>query len=559
MLEVMVAMAVAGIVISGILAFSSMQRKLASESQRESRVQQTLDGAMWAMGQDVRMAGVGFTRVCTELRIWDGTSNRLINPGAIQSALSLGSTVTDEVTGEPYWVLRDGVQAHWRSQDAGTLPGTAIVSAHPSSAADSFDVALAEGNFASSSGMFRIAASNFGGALATGATAQLELTTIDAASLSLPPGVTAAALASSNPEHLAAAQQMFPPGSFVLIAPLSSGDTAFRPAQQSQCALLQVTGNLEAGATDTQWLLPISSTSGFNANLENLLGLPTASADYAPRSVGAGGTGDWLANPFASSAIVALGNFRWSRYEVDYTYSDNPFLVRTDIIGWVRGDPVVNSAGVPYPNCPSNECPLPKLRLPELVRGEDSPPRIAVAPMVEDMQVSVGCDGYTTAAVDALLVEVGDTSDPRYFPPPDAGFDEKGSALTGLPNFIVDEWDSNDDRANDEWLGNAQSEEWAPDCVFYGTGQAYADSWPAMVAAENKPGPGFRMSPQVLRISLLSRSDDAALFRLDTGTSMAQAIEDRPRMASVVSNRTAHFASARFAPRNLRWRDPDVE
>ena len=76
---------------------------------------------MYTISRDVRMAGLGFGRMCTEVRIWDPALNRLVNPGAEDTTLS--DVVKDPVTKEPYWVLRDGIQAHWRSEGAVSIDG----------------------------------------------------------------------------------------------------------------------------------------------------------------------------------------------------------------------------------------------------------------------------------------------------------------------------------------------------------------------------------------------------------------------------------------------------
>ena len=203
---------------------------------------------------------------------------------------------------------------------------------------------------------------------------------------------------------------------------------------------------------------------------------------------------DWNPNDLlGGGSVVPLGTFRWSRYEIDYSIDSNPYLVRSDIIGWEEGDDTINP-GVDYPSCPGGECRLPKLRLPT-VDGE-APPAVLVGPMVEDMQVAVGCDGYTDASAAALGI-----------PAPDVTFAEKGGKVGAADddqaNRRIDEWDQVDDRGNDEWLGNAVEEEWAPDCVFYGTGERAKAQWLASGPASESSwvGPGFRMSPQVIRVT----------------------------------------------------------
>ena len=49
----MVAMVVGGVVISGIFAFSSVQRGLGAEHRREARSADTLEGGMWTISRDL--------------------------------------------------------------------------------------------------------------------------------------------------------------------------------------------------------------------------------------------------------------------------------------------------------------------------------------------------------------------------------------------------------------------------------------------------------------------------------------------------------------------------
>ena len=76
LIELMVAMVVSGVVVVGIFAFSNIQRSNASAHERNVMVQQALEGSMWALGQDLRQAGLGITRLCTELRVWDQTTGQ---------------------------------------------------------------------------------------------------------------------------------------------------------------------------------------------------------------------------------------------------------------------------------------------------------------------------------------------------------------------------------------------------------------------------------------------------------------------------------------------------
>src|SRR5690606_22965576 len=138
---------------------------------------------------------------------------------------------------------------------------------------------------------------------------------------------------------------------------------------QSQCALLQVTGEVEAGAGNTDWLLPISTDSGFNANLEQLLGVGGLAVpdDASPGNVeakhGNQFGADWDPGNAVTLQLVPLGRARWSRYEIDYTVESRPMLVRSDIIGWRQGDPTAPVADT-YPGCTGGACRMPRLYLP---------------------------------------------------------------------------------------------------------------------------------------------------------------------------------------------------
>src|SRR5690606_15496956 len=112
------------------------------------------------------------------------------------------------------------------------------------------------------------------------------------------------------------------------------------------------------------------------------------------------------------SSIIPLGRLRWSRYEIDYTTPTMPYLVRYDIIGYRPGIDPGNLGGVDYPHCIAGECPAPQLHLP----GSGNPPAaVAIGPLIEDMQVAVGCDGYTIAGAAIPLPPL---------PPPEPGFEE---------------------------------------------------------------------------------------------------------------------------------------
>ena len=211
LIELMVAMVVSSIVVLGIFAFSSIQQTTTGIHERNVRIQQALEGAMYSVGQDVRAAGMGWSRLCTELRVWDGANNRLINPGG---GLNAADATTDAVTGEAYWVLRDGIQGFWDSGPGGTIlggGGAQASSARPDAAGDALDVIVAEANYTGSIGVFTLS------------TALVGADTVVRVR-------TGPVLDSANPNHLAEVQQMFPPGSFVMIVnpPLLS----FRAEQQ---------------------------------------------------------------------------------------------------------------------------------------------------------------------------------------------------------------------------------------------------------------------------------------------------------------------------------------
>lgn len=513
LIELMVALLVSGIVVLGIFAFSNIQRSNANAHERNVMVQQALEGAMWALGEDLRQAGLGFTRTCTELRVWDAESGQLINPGVEDPALA----VVDPQTNERYWVLRDGVQARWRSEGAATLDA----------AADSIDVILGEANYLGNTGVF-------------------TTTNIDGAATSLTVS-TSALLDNNNPAHLAQVQQLFPPGSFVIVAPRPSvNGISFSPTQQGQCLLLQVTSDVEAGPTAQDWSIPIDATSGFNANLPALLGGHGADPACLGENTPVACNDDWTATTLDSAMVVPVGRLRWSRYSIDYTIPTLPYLVRADIIGHQPGiDPANLGTGVSYPHCEAGACPAAGLHLP----GSQSPPAaVAIGPMIEDLQVAVGCDGWSIASSDALQQ--------RH---PDPGFEEIGPAegpLAGQPNNLVDEnRNLSAERLRDEWLGNASAEQSAPDCVAYGTGEYNRDAWAGLEPVE---GPAFRMSPQTLRVTLVASSEaDEAAGGLATADVVA--IEDRAPMASLVGTRQRFTLTERFSPENLRWRDPRLQ
>ncbi len=543
MIELMMAMVVSGIVLMGIFAFSSIQQSTAELHYRDVRMQQALEGAMWSIGRDVRMAGLGVTRMCTELRVWDQAKNRLANPGAVNSP-SLAAT--DPITSEPYWVLRDGLQAHWRSSTANgagvnstSVNGGALSSAFPASAADSFDVLLGERNYTVGSGTLVL---NALPPAASSATAVLDVRF-----------ETGSVLNSGNPQHLKWVQQLMPPGGFIVVARATSGvNEPFRPESRGQCVLLQITGEIQPGASGNLWKIPIANNSGFNANLAALMGAGGAMTPTDATGSTVGGN-DW--NPSVAggdaaigSLIVPVGKIRWSRYEIDYSVSNRPYLVRTDFITWRTGDPVSTVSQV-YPSCPAGPCQMPQLRLP-VNAGDLSMSRVAIAPMIEDMQIAVGCDGYRTDSTPVTS---------NFVAAPDVGFNEPVDGSTGRPNLIVDEL-APANRNADEWLGNSAAENTVPDCVYYGTGEKRKADWIASgIGYENLVGPGFRMSPQMMRVTLVAKPESespAGYSEMNLGTAVLFPLEDRAQMPSNLPNREYRTFTQTFAPRNLRWRDP---
>ncbi|KIG13949.1 hypothetical protein DB30_07365 [Enhygromyxa salina] len=544
LIELMVAILVSSIVLMGVFAFASIQKDTASLQRRQIVLQQALEGSMYSLGTDIRMAGLGFGRQCSEVRIWSPVHNKLINPGGA-SGDNIADVYTDEITTEPYWVLRDGVQAHWRSgPDVGAndMAGLEVTSASPSSAADSIDIFRGELNLAAGSGLFQIQA-------LPGSTASDAVLTFESSNL----------LDNGDGLQLAAVRQMFAPGSFVLVVPVS-GTQAYVSETQSQCALVQITGEVEAGgAGSTSWELPISSDSPFNTNLEVLLGLGGLATpdDADPGSVGnKNGSpfgADWDPENFDRLDLIPLGRARWSRYEIDYTVETRPMLVRSDILGWREGDPTVGVIN-DYPGCTGGACRMPRLYLPS---DNVQPPRVAIGPMIEDMQVAVGCDGWAPDSQPVIA---------NLVPPPDVGFEEQGPAsgpLANAANRKIDDRAEDGDRGNDEWLGNASAEAWGPDCVSWGTAERNAAEWAAGGPGfESQSAPGFRMSPQVVRVTLLAKPDTMAGGAdavTDAFYNELVAIEDRPTMDSVVGSREYRTLTERFRVRNTHWRDPALK
>jgi prepilin-type N-terminal cleavage/methylation domain-containing protein len=544
LIELMMALLVSAIVLMGVFSFATIQKDTANMQQRHVLLHQALEGSMHSMGTDLRMAGLGFGRQCSEIRVYSEAEAKLINPGAVIDD-NLGDVFTDQVTTEPYWVLRDGVQAHWRSgADVGAndMPGTSATSASPTSAADSFDVFRGELNLAPGSGLFKITALP----IATGGGAFISFTSSDL-------------LDSGDNLQLAAVRQMFAPGSFVLVVPVSAAQS-YVSESQSQCALVQITGEVNPGGGGTNWELPVGDNSSFNVNLETLLGLndfampDDATASAVGNKNGTPFGADWDPANFDQLELVPLGRVRWSRYEIDYTVADRPMLVRSDIIGWRDGDQTVATTG-DYPGCTGGACRMPRLYLPS---NNAQPPRVAIGPMIEDMQVAVGCDGWSSLSEPVTN---------NLVPTPDFGFEEIGpisGPLAGLPNRKVDERAGEDnDRANDEWLGNASGELWAPDCVSWGTAERNAIEWASLGPGfETAAGPGFRMSPQIVRVTLLAKPDTLAGGGdsvTDAFYNQLVAIEDRPTMDTAVGNREYRTLTERFQIRNGHWRDPALQ
>ncbi len=524
LIELMVAMIVSGIVILGVYAFSTIQQSTANLHERNVRVQQALEGAMWSIAQDVRGAGLGFARSCTELRVFDVATGTLINPGGTAGP---ATARLDPLTGDPYWVLRDGLQAHWNSSVATTLNGSQLSSATLDSAADSFDVIVAEPTYLNSMGVFIVETALVGTDTAV---------TVRTSNL----------LDNTVPTDLAAMQQLFPPGSFIAVGRTPTpAANPFLPETQGQCMLLQITGDVAADGTDGQlWTLPINpGLSDFNAGLAVLL----AENDDNPTCTAGGACDDWdpdggLDNVGGSSGVMPLGRLRWSRYEIDYTIDELPYLVRYDIIGHQPALDPTSLGAVDYPHCTAGNCPAAGLHLP----GGNSPPTaVAIGPMIEDMQVAVGCDGYTVAGAAAPQIAI---------PPPDPGFEEVGPSAAPLgANLSVDENASGAQRERDEWLGNAIDEVWAPDCVYYGTAEYDAAQW-VLTEGDQSPPPGFRMSPQSMRVTLVGSSE----FDEEAGglaTDQVLAVEDRVVTPSLAGARQRFTLTETFSPKNLRWRD----
>lgn len=523
LIELMIAIVVSSIVILGVFAFSTIQKATVGIHARNIKIQQSLEGAMWTIGQDVRAAGSGFARVCSELRVWDAGQSMFVNPGGMTDA---ASAAVDPVTGEAYWVLRDGFQAHWKSTDTsgdtfGTLgantasPSWAASSASQGSAADSFDVIRSTGTYGAMAGVFTQRG------LPTGGVFPLQST-----------------YAFSDEGEV---RQLFPPGSFFLVT--------FEPTHvsvnQRQCALLQVTGDVTENAAGTDWDVPVAfPTSGFN-NL-GAFADPTTYL-YSPTDGGWDpGADDWGND----NVVIPLGHLRWSRYEIDYTVPEIPYLVRYEFIDAQEGEEVSGLATT-YPGCDGTTCPLPQLHLPS---NADAPPRAtAVAPVIEDMQVAVGCDGR--AAGDSTM----------DIPDPTTGFLDPGpfsGPNTGNADNVINEGDpGTTDRETDEWLGNARGDSWGPDCVEGGVGQVDDATWATLEAGRYPSLALFRMSPQTIRITLVGTSE-AEAGPGGLANVLLPVVEDRgpiDQPAGGGAGPREHFTlTERFTPKNARWRDARI-
>lgn len=552
LIEVMVALVISGLVLVGVFAFSGVARTTTQDFRRDVRIQQSLEGAMDAIGTDVRIAGLGFAQMCNEVRIWHPQAGRLINPSASTAVdILAGQVPRDFDTEEPFWVLRDGFQAHWRSNNAGTAANLLGDTGRPTSAspgnhADSFDVMMGEPGYVSSLGAFRTTpdTSNF---TDLGPNANIDIVSAAGAANFLNPG---------NINDLNAVRQIFFPGSFILIVPgghASSGNPSI-PESKPSCVLMQVTGDVIGAAGGPVFTIPTGSQSGFNAQKPLLFTVPETS------------TWDGTSfNPSESQFVVPLGRLRWSRYEIDYTQPRRPFLVRRDIIGWAAGDPVVAPA-ISYPACGVNpgtggpECQLPQLHLQLFgqVNGQLAPaPRTPIAPMIEDMQVAVGCDGYVTTESGRVPIPGYEEIGPR-----------RGLPNDNVPNTQVDEYDQVDLRAVDEWLGNALQEERAPDCVTWGTAVNNQVSWlNSPLPFEDVDTAAFKMSPQTARVTLLGKVETEARGAgvnkagnaadpSDTFFNNLYSIEDRPTVAPLAGAREYHTITEQFFFRNVTYRDP---
>ena len=132
-----------------------------------------------------------------------------------------------------------------------------------------------------------------------------------------------------------------------------------------------------------------------------------------------------------------------------------------------------------------------------------------------------------------------------------------------LPTIAAEKLNTTAERNSDEWVGNALIELWAPDCVSWGTAERHRATWPTQgPASEQKIAPGFRMSPQVVRVTLLAKSETTEIAGGQDVTedffNKLFPIEDRPETDSIVGTRAYETLTERFSPRNLHWRPADV-
>ena len=364
-------------------------------------------------------------------------------------------------------------------------------------------------------------------------------------------------LDNGNNLQLQAVRQMFAPGSFVLVVPVTGSDL-YITEKQSQCALVQVTGEVQAGGWPHHVeLADRRHDSQFNANLQALLPggwLGDARATpILPRSTSK--TGLAVRRRLGPRPLTATTS--WSRSAARAGLATRSTTPSPPVRCWsaptssagVEGDPTANTTN-DYPGCTGGSCRMPTLYLPS---AQTQPPRVAIGPMIEDMQVAVGCDGW------------GPDSDPvvnGLVPLADPGFEEKAPSdgpLANLANRKIDERNGDaNDRGNDEWVGNA-NELWAPDCVTWGTGERNAQQWATNgPASESQVAPGFRLSPQVVRVTLLAKPDTMAGGSdvTDAFFTKLVAIEDRPTMDSVAGDREYRTLTERFSIHNAHWRDP---
>jgi len=284
--------------------------------------------------------------------------------------------------------------------------------------------------------------------------------------------------------------------------------------------------------------------------------------------------------------LVPLGRVRWVRYELDYTLPATPYLVRYDFIDAQPGEAL--PAMAPYPGCTGGGCPFPMLHLPDSRIG---PVAVSIAPMVEDLQIAVGCDGWADPATWPpdlpAPYAAGQEGSPDIWNggplgPPIPAVPDRGTETgprVGFGNRIIDEY-TGPNAAVDEWYGNHIDDQAAPgpDCVWYGPaasspaappppGQGYAD-WRIASGASGPGVPVFQISPQALRVSLIGAAEFGSVLVRSTDvagvgipTTMLPALEDRDPvhyLSTAVAPREHFVVTERFVPANLRYRDPRV-